>query len=276
MFPQYEYIDLPLRVNTLNQVKASPTRFHKHLELMLVHSGTLEVCINKVGYTLQAGDMYLVFPNLPHSLSASPGSVSVMLLDSELFTLLHKVMKNKIPACPVFRKGSFSPAVYTLVDRMHQITQQKLGDKQTLLTVYANALLGELICQSDMVDRRRDNDLLHRMSLYILEHYTQEITLDKMARELNYNKFYISHLISNIYNCNFRSLINSYRVSLARHLLASGNSPISEVAYACGFKNQSTFNRIFMEHCQTTPSAYRQKTERPPKKPDVFNPPLMP
>lgn len=276
MFPQYEYIDVPIVVHALSTVRTSPTRFHKHLEMMLVHSGTLELCIDQERYVLNAGDLYLVFPNLPHSLAGPGCHVSVMLLDFELLSLLHKTMKNKVPECPVFRKGSFSAAVYTLIDRMQQIAQTQLSEKQTLLTTYANALLCELICHSKLVERYRDNDLLHQVNLYLLEHYTQDITLEKMARDLNYNKFYISHLISNTYHCHFRSLVNSYRVSMAKHLLASGNLSISEVSFACGFKDQSTFNRIFRQICQITPTEYRKRKERPPKMPNVFNPHLVP
>lgn len=269
MFPGYEYRNLPIEVHAGEKIKACPTRFHKHLELMLVKSAPLQVTIAGQSYTLYPGDIYVVFPNQAHSVNKSESAKTVLFMDFELCPFFHDTLVHKIPACPVFRKGDFSPTVYTMMERMEQIAAKDLPHQQEILAAYASAVLGELIPLMDLQEHDQDNSLIHQLNLYILDNYAKNISLDGLSKELGYSKFYISHLINNIYGCNFRSLINTYRVSMAKNMLASSNISVGEVAYTCGFKNQSTFNRIFQQYSGLTPSAYRKNKEAPPSQPDI-------
>lgn len=270
MFPKYEYRNLPIELHTSQGTKACPTRFHKHLELMYIKSVQLQVTIAGQSYTLDPGDIYVAFPNVPHSVSKSESSKTVIFMDSALCPFFHDALTQKIPVCPVVRKGDLPPIVYRIIGRMEQVCDQELPHKQETLAAYANALLGELIPLMELAEHDQNSALIHQLNIYILNNYTRDITLDTLAKELNYSKFYISHLISHVYGCNFRTLINSYRVSLAKNLLTSNNIAVGEVAYACGFKNQSTFNRIFQQYSGKTPSAYRKAKEAPPIQPQVY------
>ena len=110
------------------------------------------------------------------------------------------------------------------------------------------------------------NDLVQQLVMYLLDNYTKEITLDDVARDLSYNKYYISHIIADTFKCNFRALVNSYRISMAQNILLSTTKTISEIAYECGFKNQSSFNRIFLKHCGITPRDFRHSPEAVPER----------
>lgn len=269
MFPKYECRNLPIEVHAGKRIKACPTRFHKHLELMLIKSSQLQVTIAGQSYTLDPGDIYVVFPNVAHSVSKSGSAKTIVFMDFELCPFFHDTLVHKVPTCPVFRKGDFSPTVYTIMERLEQIAADDLTHKQEMLAAYASAMLGELIPLMDLQEHDQDSTVIHQLNLYVLDNYTRDISLDKLARELNYSKFYISHLINNIYGCNFRTLINTYRISMAKNLLTSSNISVCEVAYACGFKNQSTFNRIFQQYSGMTPSTYRKTEEHPPEQPDI-------
>jgi len=178
-------------------------------------------------------------------------------------------VKN-VPKTPVLRKGQFSEAAYSVFQRMGQLKGTDMTYKQNALAGYANALLGELLSNMNLSDRNVDDSLLQQLIFFILENYTREITLEDVAQELSYSKFYISRVVSNTFGCNFRTLINTYRVSMAQNLLVSSAKSISEVAYECGFKNQSSFNRIFLKHSGVTPSDYRKKMGPPPEKPILY------
>ena len=115
-----------------------------------------------------------------------------------------------------------------------------------------------------------DGTLLQQLQFYILQNYTRQITLDDVAQALGYSKFYISRIITNLFGCNFRTLINSYRISLAQNLLVTTNKTIGQIALSCGFKSQSAFNRIFLQQTDITPNQYRKQTEQIPEKPVLY------
>ncbi len=86
----------------------------------------------------------------------------------------------------------------------------------------------------------------------------QDLTLQKLARSLDVNPNYLSQAINTLHNCNFRELINKYRINYAKKLLRNSDMKIEAVAYESGFKTISTFNVAFKKETGKTPSEYRR------------------
>lgn len=258
MFPRYEYRNNPIYISLKHNVRQFPARFHKQLEIHCVLSGEMQVNVDGKSYTLRENEMYIAFPNILHAVLHAEAEGMLIIVDSEMFPLYTEALTHFKPETPVIRAGSIPPIVYGALTRIRELNEA--GEhtyKQAVLTGYITAVLGEILEQITLVERDSDSDLIQKLILYILNNYTQEISLEDVARELSYSKCYISHLIAETFQCNFRSLINSYRVSLAQSLLLSSQQTISEVSYRCGFKNQSSFNRIFLKYSGKTPSQFR-------------------
>ena len=269
MFPEYEHRDQPIYARIHGKQGNYPARFHKHVEIMAVVSSSVRLTIQGNTYTLQPGDLYIAFPNLLHGLEADNARAMVLLVDFEKCLAFHDVLLYSSPAVPVLRKGQYPESVLHTIERMIQLAKDDTPYTQETLVGYANAVLGELLGQLKLNPRNMDNSLVQKLQFFILEHYTQDISLERAAQELGYSKFYISRSISDLFGCNFRSLINSYRVTLAQNLLLSGGQSVGQVARECGFKSQSAFNRTFMQLTGLSPKEYRQQTTQTPKKPAV-------
>ncbi len=271
MFPKYEYRNSPIHINLTQRATDYPARFHKQLEIAFVESGVLEVSIDNVPYVLNEGDLYVVFPNLLHAGKKSDRTtISIAIVDAEYCAPYTETLCHSKPTMPVLRKNEFSPIVYTIMTRTSEIASSDQPYKQNMLIGYLNALLGEVIQHLTLTRRDSDNDLIQQLILYFLDNYTKDITLDDVAHALNYSKYYISHVIGDTFGTNFRPLINSYRVSMAQSLLLSTNKSVGEIAYECGFKNQSSFNRIFLSHTGSTPSAFRRQQEKQSGTPKLY------
>ena len=103
----------------------------------------------------------------------------------------------------------------------------------------------------------------HKDVEQIMENYAEELTLEELARRLGYSKFHLSRVVSDTFHCNFRTLLNSYRISAAEELLRSTRKTVLDIAYATGFQNQSSFNRVFLKITGMTPNQFRNsKTEQ--------------
>jgi two-component system response regulator YesN len=57
----------------------------------------------------------------------------------------------------------------------------------------------------------------------------------------------------------FREYINFLRISHAKTLLVETDMKVLAIMLECGFRNQSTFNRIFSEVCGVSPRTYRKE-----------------
>ncbi|MBP3304692.1 MAG: helix-turn-helix transcriptional regulator [Oscillospiraceae bacterium] len=270
MFPKYEYRNTSITVMTVRGFHGYPARFHKHIELMCVTEGEMRVIVDGKNYVLQPGELYITFPNILHAVHRSEGNSIVIIADNELFPAYTEAMTHFKPACPVLRAGEVSQLVCGMFRRVSELGKESVVQNQTLITGYIGAIVGEVLGKVKLIERSSDSDLVQQLVMYLLSHYTSEITLEDVARDLGYSKYYISHVITDAFQCNFRSLVNSYRVSMAQSLLLSTTKSVSEIAYECGFKNQSSFNRIFLKHCDVPPNRFRRQCTAATEPPSLY------
>ncbi|GEM_PF-3613235 len=95
--------------------------------------------------------------------------------------------------------------------------------------------------------------------------YTDEdLTLQKMSRDLSISPHHISQVMNTKLNMNFYTFINLYRVNEAKQLLTSPRHrdlKIIEICHLAGFKSKSVFNTVFKEFTSLTPKEYRETGE---------------
>lgn len=269
MFPKYEYRNTAIYVDCRKALEPCPVRFHTHTEALLLTAGQAVVTIGGIRYTLHEGDIYMIFPGVPHGIESAEGSAVVLIADMVQHPVFHDILTHKLPNPSVLRQGAYPPVISEVFRRIGQLPKEA-AHRQALLESYTAALVGELLSATNLTDRDMDDALLHKLIVYLLEHYAEAIHLEDMAKTLGYSKFYISRLLSNAFGCNFRTLLNAYRISKARSLLTGTTQSISQIALDCGFENQSSFNRVFRQECGLTPSQFRRKKGPPPEVPVLY------
>lgn len=270
MFPEYEHREQPIYAKQHNYQCNYPARFHKHVEILAAVHAPIRLIVQGTAYDLEPGDIYIVFPNLLHSIEARGAQAMVLLVDFEKYPAFHDTLLHNHPENPVLRKGQYPSSVLHAMERMVALSKANLPYQQETLAGYANAVLGELLSQMPLVPRNMDGSLVQQLQFYILENYTRDITLDSAAQALGYSKYYISRYIADLFGCNFRTLINSYRIALAQNLLLSGSQSIGQIALDCGYKSQSAFNRTFMQQTGLSPREYRRQSTLTPEKPTLY------
>ncbi|WP_142785230.1 helix-turn-helix domain-containing protein [Changchengzhania lutea] len=87
------------------------------------------------------------------------------------------------------------------------------------------------------------------------------LTLTKLAKDLNIRSHLISQLLNDNLNKNFSLYINEYRIKEAKRILKlEPNLKIEVIAEMCGFNSNSTFYTAFKKITNTTPSKYLSST----------------
>lgn len=87
---------------------------------------------------------------------------------------------------------------------------------------------------------------------------TRKWTLRALARQFGMHPGYFSQKFHQHTGRTLTAFLAGLRVDRARHLLAFTALPVSEVAFACGFRSLSQFNRTFRALTGRPPRAFRE------------------
>lgn len=89
-----------------------------------------------------------------------------------------------------------------------------------------------------------------------------EFSLERLASLIGSNSRYVSQIINETYNKNFRTFVNEYRIKEARIRLMNtaeyGNYTIKAIAESVGYKSHTNFIDIFKKITGITPSIYQK------------------
>ncbi len=100
---------------------------------------------------------------------------------------------------------------------------------------------------------------------YIEKHLDEDLPLDKIAKALNYSKFYLSRVFHEETKCTIYKYIQGRRLTLAAKKLTETEKPIVEIAYEAHYNSQQAFTLAFQQCYQCTPNIYREKGKFYPK-----------
>lgn len=100
-----------------------------------------------------------------------------------------------------------------------------------------------------------------RMNNFIEFNFTSPITREDVAKHFGMTPTYISQLFKQFTGRPFIECLTSYRMQLAKRLLAETDTPIKNIAEECGFGNQVYFIRRFRELYGCSPGKYRIANE---------------
>lgn len=103
---------------------------------------------------------------------------------------------------------------------------------------------------------------LHRVAQYIQDHYGEDLGLEKLASVACYSKYHFHRVFREHFGETVSDHIRRVRLEQAARLLALNASvSVAEVAAACGFSNAQNFARVFKDHFDCSPTAFRKKPD---------------
>ena len=92
---------------------------------------------------------------------------------------------------------------------------------------------------------------------YIRKHYTAELSMQDVAKAMNYSEAYFCKLFKQCFKVNFSAWLNEFRVEKAKEMLTGTRMSIREISLACGYTDANYFARVFKRITGKTPSEYR-------------------
>lgn len=93
----------------------------------------------------------------------------------------------------------------------------------------------------------------------LYDRYSENILLQEIALEINLHPVYLCQQFPIYFQCSFGDYIRKIKIEKAVELIFNKqNCSLTEIAYACGFSDQSHFIRIFKKNIGVTPLAFRR------------------
>lgn len=93
----------------------------------------------------------------------------------------------------------------------------------------------------------KNNTIVKKAVDYIETHIDEDLSLDKIADELNYSKFYIARIFNEETGCTIYKYIQGRRLTLAAQKLVETKQPIVEIAYEAHYASQQAFTLAFKQ-----------------------------
>lgn len=117
------------------------------------------------------------------------------------------------------------------------------------------------------------HNIINKMNTYMQTekpYLEPDFTVYALADKLKIPRRLLSLVLNNGLSKNFYQYVNEFRINEVKTLLETQTDPqvtILDLAFQAGFKSKSSFNSLFKQHCDVTPTQYRKmlamKTSNP-------------
>ncbi len=269
---QQEFITYPdhssVRVWPSDQPGHFEAHVHSAVEIIMPSHGISIVRLPDREYRVKADEILIIPPNTLHELIEGDDILRYLILfePGPLFSLVDMQQAYMAAQLPVYLQSQsethreISRLLHELVDCYFQ--EKPMWNTRCyacLLQVYA--LLAEEYAGNALPaeEERRliDPQIMNMAVSYISEHYMEEISLEQVASFTGYSRYYFSRAFKNYFGISYSDYLMVKRINEAVNLLVNTDKPIGEVATEAGFGSIATFNRVFRNHKNCTPTRYR-------------------
>lgn len=238
--------------------------WHRSVEIFAVCGGELEFHIDDRLWKLKAGEFMIVNSNEIHSVDAPLPNETVVLqiplkLFENYFTGEQFVWFSHEP-------GRRDERFMELVRELYEVySEKRCGYDMKVNSIFYHIMYllvkDYRITEVDQEHMRRNRNLnrLSRITSYMKENYTGDLSLEEVARVFGYSPTYLSRMFQKYAGITFKNYLQSIRLEYALKDLDSGGYSITEVAMRNGFSESKALARAFRKKYGMLPSEYRSR-----------------
>lgn len=156
---------------------------------------------------------------------------------------------------------SHGDKLVTLFQEMIQASQEKAAGSRLQINGLAQYMLS-LVMQETEKQRKsikKSNAHILKAEQYIRNHFTEEIEIAALIRDLGLSKAYFNREFKAYCGQTPGEMILALRMEKAKMLLSITEMPVSEIASVCGFSGAAYFSGKFRQLYAMTPKEYRRQ-----------------
>lgn len=224
---------------------ASIGHFHEGIELVAMLEGEVEAYSLLRKETLRPGEIFFADSfECHHYQKVTPKIRAIVIVLSSAYTGLFRELYAQKTFPSFMKDKAKNEGIISLMKQwLHE------PDKTFMRNVgYCNLLLSQMVDDYDLEDReeKKDKNVSLKLLKYINDHYTEDISLTQIAKDIGYSKEYCSKIFSEVVGMGFREYLNFLRMRKAEEYFSVKKDlkmTTAEIVYKCGFNSMATFYR---------------------------------
>ena len=280
------WFKVPYQSIAIRRETNQPNRaLHKHdfIELVIILNGQGTHIIEGSRHPIDAGDTFVVPPNIQHAYADTDNLnlINILIRNQHLQTLEHECIS--MPGFyALFKLEPSMRAMHQFKSQL-QLSPPALGELSSWIDfleveakqatplscsrarAFLQLIVGNLCMQYEALGSLYSTKLLLIANCirYMDTHLSSSIQLADLARAASMSERSLSRNFHATLNQSPIEYLLNMRLQRAEELLLSSPTPISQIAYAVGFRDANYFTRQFQRLRGFSPREYRKQYRSP-------------
>lgn len=247
-----------------------PYHWHHHYEIIRILSGSFHLTLDSNTRSYYQGDVIFITDGMLHGGNPEDNTcvydcivfdLQILMKDNHACSKsIHDIMDHKIIINTLLSRDSTS--ILPIIDCLTGTLSRRQTGYEFMTQGYLYQLLGTVFQEHlyqentyDLTEAGRLNSMKKVLS-YIAESYSQNISLDMLAKIAGMNPKYFCRYFRNMTERTPIDYLNYYRIECACEMLSTKNISIKEAAISCGFNDESYFIKTFHKYKGITPKQF--------------------
>lgn len=256
---------------TVEKTRGEKSVFEIHLRVLCVLEGTVSIAYQDVAYTMNQGDLCLLFPGIE--------------VETKGDALVAEAVYNLSYLSSILPEGCRFFSVNSALDDQNSYQDlrdlfSRLTAEYTVQTHHSDLWMDSLLLQvvDTLVEHYQvgenstgggfagSDQRMQQIFHYIVTHLDQDISLSELADSMYFSTSTLSRLFKKNTGMYFADYVMKLRVEASLPELDYSDAPLTQIALSCGFANSAAFSRAFRKTMNMTPTQYRQQHREEAKK----------
>lgn len=257
----------------------APFHFHPEMELVYIVESFGRRIIGDCIEPFSAGDMVFIGSNLPHvwindeifrqDLPHLKAKAIVLYCNKDIFSKGFYDMKEVFKINEFFKNAEKGIRINGQTNGIISNKLKNLLEKKDFEKIIGLFEILHILSQSNDTNfiasdgynaqaNYSETDRLSDVYKYVQKHFKDEINLSIISNIANLTPQSFCRLFKKRTGKSFVEYLNEVRIAFACKYLLDTDWSISEVAYNCGYKTVSNFNKLFRNITGRSPKVYRE------------------
>lgn len=256
-----------------------PMHWHSEFELNFIREGSAEFICGGEKFISSKGDIIITQPNVLHSIYPCDGTSQVydtLVFSSEIFggsesdrfisECIRPLIDGRMQLLThITPNHHYYSELAMSAENIFSCAKGDTPQLDMLMRSELIKLFWLLETQAHINTYTGKYDSVIRPALeYIAEHFSESITVAQLAQVVHLSESYFMNRFRNRVGLSAVEYISHFRIDTACRELIGTKKSVLEIAFDCGFRNISNFNRQFRKITGCSPTEYRSRIGKLP------------
>lgn len=224
---------------------------------LIIHivKGSMKVEYENISFVIKMGETVLINCHRPHRYYALEDVDTIWFhFDGSNSLDIHNELCIVYDSIIVAKNSS---EIINQIYKIYDIYKSGKKTSEAIQSAYIARILGEFF-KNHGTETADKKEIINKIVNHIEENYNKDLSICELSRIAGLSEYYFSRLFKKQKGFTLHEYIIKTRVINAKILLKSTNLSLREIAYRCGFSNESSFSNTFKKITAMTPGLFRR------------------